>query len=125
VAFRPPAWHEHNRAGAIEVPPGADLVIIEGAGAAREELMPLIDAVIWVQADMVEAERRGIARDGSDLAATAFWHLWMAEELPFMARQHPWTRADIIVVGTPHIPHDPETEAVIATARPAPTSQAG
>jgi hypothetical protein len=114
ASFRPPAWQERNRSGAIEVPPDTNLVIIEGAGAARRELEPMTDKVIWVQSDMAEAERRGIERDGGDQAATAFWHLWMAEELPFMARQQPWTRADIIVNGTPAIPHDPVTEVVIA-----------
>ncbi len=114
VSFRPPAWQERNRDGAIEVPPGRELVIIEGAGAARRELMPMFDAMIWVQADMADARRRGIARDGGDEAATATWHLWMAEELPFMTEQRPWTRATIIVAGTPGLPHDPATEAVIA-----------
>jgi energy-coupling factor transporter ATP-binding protein EcfA2 len=114
VSFRPPAWQKWNRDGAIDVPPGGELVIVEGAGAARLELMPMVDAVIWVQSDMAEAERRGIARDGGDEAATAFWHLWMAEELPFMARQRPWSRASIIAAGTPRIAHDPASEVVIA-----------
>lgn len=114
VSFRPPAWQEQNRDGAIEVPPGRELVIVEGAGAARRELMPMVDAVIWVQSDLTDAERRGIARDGGDEAAISFWHLWMAEELPFMTEQQPWTRADIIVAGTPDLDHDPATEVVIA-----------
>lgn len=116
VSFRPPAWCERNREGAIEVPLGSELVIVEGAGAARHELMHLVDAVVWVQSDMAEAERRGIERDGSNEAAVAFWHLWMAEELPFMAQQRPWTRANAIVAGTPSLPHDPENEVVIASA---------
>jgi hypothetical protein len=122
VRFRPPAWLEHNRDGGIDVPRNSELVIIEGAGSARRELMPMIDAVIWVQSDMAETERRGIDRDGGDEAAITFWHLWMAEELPFMAQQQPWTRADIIIAGTPAIPHDPATEVVIAQPNPAPTA---
>jgi hypothetical protein len=114
VSFRPPAWRERNREGAIEVPRGRKLVIVEGAGAARYELMDVVDAVVWVQADMAEAERRGIQRDGGDAAAVSFWHLWMAEELPFMARQRPWTRANVIAAGTPGVPHDPVNEVVIA-----------
>jgi hypothetical protein len=98
----------------VEVPHGGELVIVEGAGAARYELMNLVDAVVWVQSDMAEAERRGIERDGGDAAAVSFWHLWMAEELPFMAQQRPWTRASVIVAGTPPVPHDPANEVVIA-----------
>ena len=78
--------------------------------------MHLLDAVVWVQSDMAEAERRGIERDGGYQAAVSFWHLWMAEELPFMARQRPWTRANVIVAGTPRVPHDPANEVVIAQA---------
>jgi energy-coupling factor transporter ATP-binding protein EcfA2 len=116
VSFRPPAWRERNREGAIEVPQGRELVIIEGAGAARHELVHLIDAMVWVQSDMAEAERRAIERDGGDQAAVSFWHLWMAEELPFMAQQRPWTRANVIVAGAPRFPHDPANEVVIAEA---------
>jgi hypothetical protein len=76
----------------------------------------LVDAVVWVQSDIAEAERRGIDRDGGDAAAVSFWHLWMAEELPFMARQRPWTRANVIAAGTPTVPHDPANEVVIAEA---------
>ena len=117
VSFRPPAWQERNRPGAIEVPPDTEVVIIEGAGAARRELRPMVDTVIWVQSDMAEAEQRGIERDGGDEAATEFWHLWMAEELPFMALQQPWTQADLIIAGTPTIPHDPATEVIAAQPR--------
>jgi hypothetical protein len=78
--------------------------------------MRLLDAVVWVQSDMAEAERRGIARDGADQAADSFWHPWMAEELSFMARQRPWTRANVIVAGTPRVPHDPANDVVIAEA---------
>ena len=116
MSFRPPAWRERNRAGAIEVPQGRELLIVEGAGAARREVMDLVDALVWVQSDMAEAERRGIERDGGDAAAVSFWHLWMAEELPFMARQRPWTRASIIAAGTPSVPHDAANEVVIAEA---------
>ena len=115
VSYQPPAWSERQRAGAIEVPQGRELVMIEGAGSARRELMHLIDAVVWVQSDLAEAERRGIERDGGDQAAISFWHLWMAEELPFMADQRPWIRADVIVAGTPRLPHDRASEVVIAT----------
>lgn len=109
VSYRPPAWEARDRRGAIEVPADTELVLVEGVGAGRRELRHLLDAVVWVQSDYVEAERRGIARDvaegtNGDLArATAFWHEWMAQELPFLDRQRPWERACVTAAGTrPH-----------------------
>jgi len=111
VGYRPPGWESHGRTGAIEVPTGLDLVIIEGVGAGRRELAHLLDAVVWVQSDYAEAERRGIARDvasgvnGDRVAAASFWYSWMAEELPFLDHQRPWERAAVIVAGTPLLAH--------------------
>ena len=114
VRFRPPAWTQWSRDGAIDVPADGELVIVEGVGAARRELMPLLDLVVWVQSDLVESKRRAIERDGGDEEAVSFWDLWMAEELPFLARQRPWERAAFIVAGTPSLPYDPVSEVVVA-----------
>jgi hypothetical protein len=124
VSYRPPRWVEHGREGSIDVPAGCPLLIIEGDGAGRREVAHLIDALIWVQADEREAERRRLARDrdpdaldvtNKALDGAPFDHAgWMAEEIPFNAAQRTWERADIIVCGTPQIPHDPSTEIVIA-----------
>lgn len=106
VHYRPPAWDIHERAGAIEVPATATVVVLEGVGAGCRELADAVDAVIWVQSDFAEAERRGIARDiahgenGDEAASTAFWHDWMAAELAYQDAQRPWTRADVVVAGT-------------------------
>jgi len=110
VRFQPPAWAQHGREGAIEVPACLDLVIVEGTGASQREVAPLVDTAIWVQADFAEAERRGIERDvaegvnGDREQAIAFWRDWMAAELRFLDEQRPWERADVIVAGTPAIP---------------------
>lgn len=109
VSFQPPAWPAHGRDGAIEVPAGLDLVVVEGVGASQRALTGLLDAAVWVQSDAVEAERRGIARDiaqgvnGDEAASIEFWHGWMAQELPFLADDRPWERADVIVCGTPSL----------------------
>lgn len=111
VSFRPPAWDERGRSGSISIPGMTSLVVVEGVGAGRRELMHLIDAVVWVQSDQVEGERRGIARDladgvNGDLSETiAFWHEWMSEELPFVADQRPWERCCVVVAGTPPLEH--------------------
>lgn len=114
VRFRPPAWEQRDREGAIQVSLGCPLVIVEGVGAARKELMPLIDVVVWVQSDIKQAKMRGIARDGGDVGAAAFWDKWATEEFPFLANQRPWERADAIVSGTPDLEHDPTSQVVVA-----------
>ncbi len=116
VAFRPPAWDERERPGAIEVPAGCTLLIVEGVGSARRESMPLIDVTIWVQAGEAETERRSLARVGQPGGSvTVQDHRdWMAEEVPFLAGQRPWERADLIVCGTPGIALDPGTEVLVA-----------
>jgi hypothetical protein len=124
VSYRPPRWAEHGREGSIDVPAGCPMLIIEGDGAGRREVAPLIDALIWVQSDETEAERRRLARerdpDALDLANQALGGApsdhagWMAEEIPFNAAQRTWERADVIVCGTPEIACDPGTEVVVA-----------
>jgi hypothetical protein len=124
VSYRPPRWVEHDRTGSLVVPPGCPLLIIEGDGAGRREVAHLIDALVWVQSDEREAERRRLGRDlnpdALDMANKALGRSapdhagWMAEEIPFNAAQRTWERADVIVCGTPEVPCDPSTEVVVA-----------
>jgi hypothetical protein len=116
VHYRPPRWDERRRAGAIEVPPGCPLLIIEGVGAARPDIARLTDAAIWVQADERETERRNLARigqPGGSPTARAM-RAWMAEEIPFLADQRPWAQAGLVACGTPQIPIDPAAELAVA-----------
>jgi hypothetical protein len=117
VTYRPPRWDERQREGAIEVPADCSLLIIEGVGAARHESTHLTDAAVWVQSDERETERRTLARVGKPGESPAVQHVrdWMAEEMPFLADQRPWERADLIACGTPETPFDPATELVIAS----------
>jgi len=70
---------------------------------------------VWVQSDLAEADRRGIERDGGTPDARDFWYEWAAEEIPFQADHRPWDRADVVVAGTPPLPHGPG-EVVLAPA---------
>jgi hypothetical protein len=69
-----------------------------------------LDAAVWVQADLPESERRGLARDiaqndhGTAEQGLAFWHEWMAEEHAFLSQERPWERAVVVVAGTPPWP---------------------
>ncbi|MFJ6669476.1 hypothetical protein ACIQMJ_00040 [Actinosynnema sp. NPDC091369] len=114
VEFRPPAWVERGRPGAIRVAAGVGVVWVEGTGILREELSPWIDASMWVQGDLDEQERRMTARDGDSPARRQLLADWLAEEVPLLLREQPWRRATVVVAGTTVLDHDPDAEIVTA-----------
>ena len=114
VRFQPPAWARNGRAGHVTASGDAPLVIVEGVGASRRDFGPLIDAAVWLQSDMLEVERRRTARDGDDADTTRRARDWMAEEVPFLARDRPWERADVIVGSTKQLRYDVVCEVVVA-----------
>lgn len=116
VRYRPSAWEERGREGAVEVPAGCSMLILEGVGAARRELTHVLDTVVWIQSDMDRARTRGLIRDGGDAAATAFWDEWMTGELVFLADQRPWEHANVVVSGTPDLIYDPSSHVVVGTS---------
>ena len=115
VAYRPPAWDERGRPGAIEVPAIAELVIVEGVGAGRRELTDLLDGVVWVQANPEVTRRRDVARIAAGEIDEESYVRWMQEEEPFVADQRPWERAFAVVAGTSELPFDATTEVVLGT----------
>jgi hypothetical protein len=108
LSYRPPAWDERGREGAIVVPRSMQLLLLEGVGSSRDELAHLLDARLWVQADQAVIDRRNDARAADEG--------WLAEELPFIAARRPWEHADLVVAGTPTLSHDARTETVVADA---------
>ncbi|MGC4755007.1 uridine kinase family protein [Micromonospora trifolii] len=114
VNFRPDAWISHDRAGSITIPVGADFVWVEGTGIIRDELRPWLDASVYIQGDRDEQERLLVARDGDSAEQQEHVTNWLREELPFMLRERPWSRATLIVAGPSEIDHDPDTELVVA-----------
>jgi uridine kinase len=110
VRFQPPAWPRHGRTGAIEVPSGLGLVVVEGVGANDREVAGRYDAAVWVQSDGATARHRGIERDvtsgenGDRAQSVAFWETWDRSERGYLAEQRPWERSDVIVLGTPSEP---------------------
>ncbi len=111
VDYRPPAWDAHGRPGSITVPAAASLVLIEGAGAGRASLASHVDAVVWVQCDLDVAERRNRARVAAGELDAAGYEGWMAEEVPFHARERTWERADLIVSGSTTV--DDPTDIIV------------
>jgi hypothetical protein len=118
VAYRPPVWDLRERPGAVTVPAGISLLVVEGVGSSRRALAHLLDASVWVQSDLDEVDRRNAARVQAGEISPAGFDSWMAEEFPFLAADRPWERATLIVAGTPPLPHDPGTELVVADPPP-------
>ena len=114
VAFRPLAWDGRQRPGAVVVPAGCPLVVVEGVGIGRRDLADLLDALVWMHIDLDVARPRALVRDGGGAAEEAFWNEWQAEERPFLAADRPWERADVIADGAPAVPYDPVTELVVS-----------
>ena len=101
VAWRPDPWVERGRDGVVEVPAGCRHLIVEGAGASRDEHAPYLDARVWVASDPGVARAREIERDGDAPETLAFIEEWAAAERAFFAARRPWQRADLVVAGTP------------------------
>lgn len=122
VHLRPPAWDTHDRTGQIEVPSTVQILILEGVGAARRSLAGLVDVSMWVQSDHQTAEERGIKRDiasgvnGNEVESIAFWHNWIAQEIPFFEQERPWERVSVIVAGSSPEPLDATSVRIASPA---------
>lgn len=114
VAYRPPKWDEYGRAGAVEVPAGTRVLVVEGVGVTRQTLAPAIDAAVWVQADAGVLKRRDQGRIAAGEITAVDHRAWMAEEDPFLLADRAWERATAIVAGTPELPCDARNEVVVA-----------
>lgn len=105
VSYRPPAWDEHGRAGSIEVPPDTRVLFLEGVGSSQRTLTAVVDRAVWVQSDLAESRRLGLARDiasgenGDEQQSREFWEWWESHELAFLRDDRPWERADAVVAG--------------------------
>jgi hypothetical protein len=122
VNYRPDAWVRRGREGSIEVPSGRSMVVLEGCGAGRRAMAPYLDVLVWVQADVGEAERRGVLRGGDTGQARRFWREWQAQEVPFFLDDCPWQRADLVVCGTPGSSLPPGTDLLVSSSYLGPMS---
>lgn len=116
VCHRPAAWQEHGRPGAIEVPAGCPLLILEGSGSGRRSLAQWLHGVIWVACDPEQAQRRLALRDGTAPAASSLRTQWAAAEQVFFAQELTWTRADVVVASSQVLTLGPDEIAVLRCA---------
>ncbi|THJ68485.1 aminodeoxychorismate synthase component I [Arthrobacter echini] len=75
----------------------AEIVLLEGVGAAAALARPLLDAVIWIEADAQVRRRTAIERDGDTYAP--FWRRWADQEDRWLAGDDPAAAADVVVQG--------------------------
>ncbi|OFI36808.1 aminodeoxychorismate synthase component I [Arthrobacter sp. SW1] len=88
-------WEKHYDGAAHTTLP-AEIVVVEGVGAAAEAARPLLDAVIWVEAPVEDRRRRAIERDGSGYEP--FWDTWAAQEQEWLESDDVPAHADIHVL---------------------------
>lgn len=75
-------WEKHYDGG-VRVTLPAEIVIVEGVGAASDAARPLLDAVVWAEAPDDERRARALSRDGSTYEP--YWDLWAAQEVEWLA----------------------------------------
>ena len=89
-------WVRRAPGQTIVVEP-APLVVIEGVGACRRAWRERLTLSIWIDTPREERLRRGLARDGIELAQ--FWRDWRAAEDEYLAAEDPMTGVDVVVDG--------------------------
>jgi uridine kinase len=102
-------WDERRLAEWHEISPGG-VVVLEGVSSYRLSLADAYDLAIWVGAPREVCLARGLERDGQ--SALPLWQKWMAEEDEYVDREHPESRAGLVVDGAPTLRHDREVEFV-------------
>lgn len=110
VRYRPSAWEQRGRHGAVEAV-AADAVVIEGVGSGRMELASWVDFLVWVDTDRQLAKDRGLERAGED---PMFWTEWERAEEEHLDRDRPWERADVLICNDPSSHVDHEVAFVVA-----------
>ena len=83
--------------GGLRTTVAADLVIVEGVGAACSAARSLLDVVIWVDAAETLRHSSALRRDGETYAP--HWDRWAGQESAWLEEDHPAEHADMRVLG--------------------------
>lgn len=81
--------------GATRVTEPAEIVLIEGVGAAAAAARPYLDAVVWVESPTADRRSRALARDGGSY--DPFWDRWAAQEEALLRKDDIPGHADVRV----------------------------
>jgi para-aminobenzoate synthetase len=87
-------WNKHYD-GEPRVTLPAEIVIVEGVGAAAVEARPLLSAVIWAEAPDEVRRTRALDRDGETYEP--YWDQWAAQEEEWLAGDDVIRHADVRV----------------------------
>lgn len=108
------AWDwERGTDGEQRTTPAAEIVLLEGVGAAAAQARPLLDAVIWIEADAQVRRRTAIERDGNTYAP--FWQRWADQEDRWLAGDDPATAADVVIQGHSSTPSPAAVRRALST----------
>jgi anthranilate synthase component 1/para-aminobenzoate synthetase len=88
-------WERHYD-GESRITRPAEIVLVEGVGAAAAAALPLLDAVIWADSSDADRRARALARDGDTYEP--FWDQWAAQEAEWLAADDVPARADVHVL---------------------------
>ncbi|MCB8903187.1 MULTISPECIES: uridine kinase [unclassified Streptomyces] len=94
ASYRPYDWNLRRFGEARELPP-APVVLVEGVGAGRAAVRPLLAWLLWMERGSEESWARGRHRDGPDQAA--FWDGWTVAETRHFAGDPSRPFADTLV----------------------------
>ena len=88
-------WEKHYDGDARVTLP-AEIVIVEGVGAAAAAARPMLDAVIWADSPEDERRARALERDGQTYEP--YWDQWAAQEAELLASDDVRSHADVRVL---------------------------
>ncbi|MCU1520933.1 MAG: anthranilate synthase [Arthrobacter sp.] len=88
-------WNRHYD-GETRTTLPAEIVLVEGVGAAAAAARPLLDAVVWVDSPDRDRRSRAIERDGASYEP--YWDQWAAQEQEWLAGDDVPAHADVRVL---------------------------
>jgi para-aminobenzoate synthetase len=87
-------WNSHYDGAARTTLP-AEIVLVEGVGAAAAAARPFLDAVIWAESPEQDRRGRALARDGESYEP--YWEQWAGQEQAWLAQDDVPAHADVLV----------------------------
>lgn len=88
-------WNAHYDGDTRTTRP-AEIVLVEGVGAAAAAARPYLSAVIWADSPEQDRRSRALARDGDSYAP--YWDEWAAQEEQWLAVDDVPAQADVRVL---------------------------